>query len=1243
MPRFVENGPDIPESLLQAHEEGKVVFFCGAGISVPAGLPTFRELAERIYEELGDPQSEIEKRAYKEERYDALIHHIESRNKGNRDRVRTIISNILMNPNLEEDSALINHRALLALAKERNGGATRLVTTNFDRIFQYVIEKDEKEIPHASAPMLPVPKPGRWDGIVHLHGVLQEDPSRSEKPGHLVLGSGDFGLAYLTERWASRFITELFRNYKVVFVGYGINDPIMRYIMDALAVEGNKDHAWAFGNYREDCPGEKERETEAWKSKGVTPIMYKLSEGSQEHLLLQNTLRKWSYIYQDELNGKSNVISKYAVNDPSKTPSWSTNLVLWALNDEVAARHFSQMTPVYSIGWLDYLAEDRFGPDDFEQFRISSIPSARRNARISFLRRSAYYTPAPLMPIFSPENTEWDDISTSMANWSIRHLNNPDLILWLVRKGGRLHETFSRMVESKMNHIGQLEQSRDQAEIERIRADSPAAIPSPGMRAAWRLLMSGRYAMVYNLFDTYGWVQSFRQGGLTPSLKNRFRELLTPSVEIVTRMDKESEVEKIPESLAEIFYCNVVLRNREARNALIILQDDRDWRASLPELIPELNVLLRDVIALKVEIGEADHRTDRSCADQRSIRRHSQNEYSAEWTIIIDLLRDAWVVLNKIDSVRAKKIAEEWQAEPYPVFKRLSFFAAEESHEISPSQSLEWLLEDQNWWLWSRDTRRETIRLLVSTASRLSEQDRGRMEYAILRGPSRDMLNENISNETFQRSVDHMTWLRLAKLRHSGIDLGPNAQRRLEELEVNYPDWRIQEDESDEFYGYMYVNTVDDSQSTDWEDQCANEPENSVNKLLQQAERGEWPVDRWKDALRIWMRNRDGEQLRSSWDWLSSQLSNAPDEFLENLSHPLSFWLMEVVHFLDREDEKILPFINRFLDINHQDGAPEEERDLVFRALNHPIGHLAQALLKLWYNTEPEVEGGIEDEYRAVFTKICDVDSKPFRHGRVLLAERLFDLYRADEEWARECILPCFNWENSTLEARSVWQGFFTSPAFYPEMFSHLKDSFLEIPDHYEELGRRKQQFSSFLTLLSLESQSVFTTDELVNAARRLPLGGIKDVLWTLSRSLRGADEQRIEYWNNRVKPYLGNFLHLIGDDKKSSDFSFYLAEICIMMKDHFIEAWSTIKSSIGSIDDWMLYRVISQLRESQVCTQHPLEALEFVDSVRPDAIHQSAEEISRCLDEIQRAAPNLSEHEMYVRLRRACIMHISN
>jgi len=32
--QIITDGPDIPDSLLQAHEEGRVVFFCGADLQI---------------------------------------------------------------------------------------------------------------------------------------------------------------------------------------------------------------------------------------------------------------------------------------------------------------------------------------------------------------------------------------------------------------------------------------------------------------------------------------------------------------------------------------------------------------------------------------------------------------------------------------------------------------------------------------------------------------------------------------------------------------------------------------------------------------------------------------------------------------------------------------------------------------------------------------------------------------------------------------------------------------------------------------------------------------------------------------------------------------------------------------------------------------------------------------------------------------------------------------------------------
>ena len=39
--QFVKNGPEVPERLLQKHEDGRVVIFCGTGISYPADFAKF--------------------------------------------------------------------------------------------------------------------------------------------------------------------------------------------------------------------------------------------------------------------------------------------------------------------------------------------------------------------------------------------------------------------------------------------------------------------------------------------------------------------------------------------------------------------------------------------------------------------------------------------------------------------------------------------------------------------------------------------------------------------------------------------------------------------------------------------------------------------------------------------------------------------------------------------------------------------------------------------------------------------------------------------------------------------------------------------------------------------------------------------------------------------------------------------------------------------------------------------------
>ena len=252
--QFITHGPDIPDALLQAHEDGRVVFFCGAGISYPAGLPDFKGLVDEIYRRNGTAPSDIERAALDRGQYDATLDLLERRLPGQRLAVRRALAEALK-PKLRRKGATDTQAALLRLARDRDG-ALRLVTTNFDRVFHVAAKRSGQVFQADAAPMLPIPKNSRWNGLVYLHGLLPEKADDTAL-NRLVVTSGDFGLAYLTERWAARFVGELFRNYVVCFVGYSINDPVLRYMMDALAADRMlgevTPQAWALG----DCePGQ---------------------------------------------------------------------------------------------------------------------------------------------------------------------------------------------------------------------------------------------------------------------------------------------------------------------------------------------------------------------------------------------------------------------------------------------------------------------------------------------------------------------------------------------------------------------------------------------------------------------------------------------------------------------------------------------------------------------------------------------------------------------------------------------------------------------------------------------------------------------------------------------------------------------------------------------------------------------------------------------------------------------------
>jgi len=471
--QFIKNGPDIPDALLQAHEEGRVVFFCGAGISYPAGLPGFQGLVDQIYSTVGTVRTKIENEAYSRGQYDATLDLLERRIPGQRVAVRTALAKALK-PKLRRKGATETHAALLQLARSRDG-AVRLVTTNFDRIFQHLMARTKPAILAFPAPLLPIPKNSRWDGVVYLHGLLPETPDVSDLH-RLVLTSGDFGLAYLTERWAARFVSELFRNYVVCFVGYSIDDPVLRYMMDALAADRMlgeiTPQAYALGDFQAGYEADK---TIEWEAKGVTPILYEVPTGTQNHSTLHQTLKVWAETYRDGVQGKERIVVDYAMTRPLASTKQDDYVgrMLWALSHDsgMPAKRFAEFDPVPSLDWLESLEKACYRQADLSRFGVPPLSKQDDKLAFSLTHRPAPYSLSPWMMLTSggTNGSGWDDVMFQLARWLTRHLNDPMLTLWLAKRGGQLHDRLVWLIEGELNKFAKLELEGNATELERVK------------------------------------------------------------------------------------------------------------------------------------------------------------------------------------------------------------------------------------------------------------------------------------------------------------------------------------------------------------------------------------------------------------------------------------------------------------------------------------------------------------------------------------------------------------------------------------------------------------------------------------------------------------------------------------------------------------------------------------------------------------------------------------------------------
>ncbi len=328
---------DLDEQLLSAHRgPPHLAVFAGAGASMdnPSSLPSFKSLASLVAKGTTHfPDNKEEPDRFLGRLYDNGID------------VYQRAAEQLDDPQSEPNSL---HHDLLRLFGHQD--RVRVVTTNFDHHFETAAQNLFSSIPAVyRGPALPLGHD--FSGIVALHGSVNE-------PDRMVLTDQDFGRAYLTEGWARRFLTTLFNQYVVLFVGYSHSEPIMDYLARALPPRTER---FALVK-RDDDLG-------LWHQRGIEPLPYPIdSHGG--HACLPEAIQEWAkWSNQGALETERQIQERIATSSPSD--EGAQDLLQWALKDPTAVRFFTRAAT--SPDWLEWAAEQGALQPLFKRAELSEV------------------------------------------------------------------------------------------------------------------------------------------------------------------------------------------------------------------------------------------------------------------------------------------------------------------------------------------------------------------------------------------------------------------------------------------------------------------------------------------------------------------------------------------------------------------------------------------------------------------------------------------------------------------------------------------------------------------------------------------------------------------------------------------------------------------------------------------------------------------------------------------------------
>jgi hypothetical protein len=1082
--RFSADGLSIPHDLLVARDEGRVVFFCGAGISrARAGLPGFLKLAEAAIDTLGatpdSPARKVLKKAGEiagEWTASSLI---------SADRVFGLLERDFLVRDIEEAVAqtlktsssvdLSAHRIILDLARSPDG-RIKIVTTNFDLLF----ESCDGTLQCSSPPQLPDPVSfEEFQGIIHLHGRVDNNYLGSTGNG-LVLSSSQFGRAYLSDGWATAFIKSVLDRYVVVFLGYSADDPPVRYLLEALGKHSEPlNRAFAF---QVDSSGAAESE---WRDKGVRPIIYTKTEN---HSALWDALAAWANRAKDP-GAWYDAIVKVAQEGPQALMAHERGQVAHLVSTLEGARRFSASDPPPPADWLcvfdtsiRYLKPGRIGGfrdpeqhfDPFDVYGLDADPTPPK------IGPEDYHSSRKI-----PDDI-WDCFRTTGYDlYSLREGDTPALRgRWAARAprlSGRLWQiaiwiaAVSHQPAAVWWASGQVGLHPDVRSLIRSELGRSNRDCSRVVREAWRY--------IFEAWDAQGedparsWHELEASVGLDGWTRGAIREFATTCRPFLTARRATLGGPRPPSRSDNVRLSDLLELHVEYPR----IDEDIQFQDELvPTVIRELRKNLEHAVSLENEIGgygllnlppiEPDQDLDGVSFG----RTHGISSLLFYYVNLFNRLLE-------FDPIAAKSEYSAWWTDDKTVFARLRIWASGNRRFLTGNEAGKLFHGLSDDVFWDGGHQRDLLLALAARWSDFSKTAKNGLERRLVHGPAR------WNGESKAEHDERRAWLSLNRihwLQAQGCRLNLDIDAVTKRLRGLAPKWHKKQAASaaasresrggfvrtDTGYSALLGEPLDKIlakaaelgrssgallvEKDPFAGLASERPARAFSALSNAARRNDYPEWAWRTFLDS--DARKGDKPRFS-GLIAERIARLPDGVVAALMYSISGWLLKSGGRLataypegfDRVWIKSIAVLASYPEcatrsIIQDSRAP----DWTMEAINSSVGKLAEALMNHPDKDKLKVGQGLPIPWVSRVEELLRLEGNARAYALVIFAYGLNWFYAVDPAWTDGNLISVLEHEGHDQDA--VWAGFFWR-ARTPDrdLYTKLKEHLLRLAQQH--------------------------------------------------------------------------------------------------------------------------------------------------------------------------------------------------